>query len=257
MRQEIKDFELCPCGSGKKYKNCCKKKAFKFVRDKEGKVYKRMPVAGDLPKYLQEVSGISLRREMWAEVLGVDVSQMKDAQFINVPYLPKARFAPETLDDIELMKKANIPPEFIYAYQRTGLFVTEHNKRFIPDIELQEFYDAVDEYRKKYKKEGRDREMMKCPHCAHALDRIYEIRVVSEILYWKKEGCYYWAMEKEDILPPDVKFTSEEMMHRIGVEPEFCSTTYLCPYCFYRIPDKEVDGRICKLDWGKNKEEGE
>ncbi len=155
MRQEIKNFEPCPCGSGKKYQKCCKKKAFKFVRDRDGKVYKRLPIIGELPKYMQEVAGISTRREMWAEFLGVDVAQVKDAQFINVPYLPQAKFSPEGLDDIELMKKANMPPEFIYAYQRTGLIVTEHNKRFIPDIELQEFYDAVNEYRKKYKKEAK------------------------------------------------------------------------------------------------------
>lgn len=154
MRQEIKDFELCPCGSGKKYKNCCKKKAFKFVRDKHGKVYKRMPTTGDLPKYMQEAAGISSRREMWAEVLGIDIKQMKGVQFIDVPYLPEANFAPETLEDIELLKKADMPPEFIYAYQRTGLLVTEHNKRFIPDVELQEFYDAVNEYLKKCKRKA-------------------------------------------------------------------------------------------------------
>ena len=152
MAQEIGGLELCPCRSGKKYENCCRKKAFKFVRDKDGTVYKRLLVLGDLPKNIQEASGISSRKEMWATLLGADIKHMKDAEFIDVPYLPQAKVSPEGLDDIELFKKANMPPEFIYAYQRTGLLVTEHNKRFIPDVELREFYDAVDEYRKKYKK---------------------------------------------------------------------------------------------------------
>ena len=50
------------------------------------------------------------------------------------------------------MKQANIPKELIYAYQKTGLIVTENNKKFIPDIELEEFYDAANEYIRKYKK---------------------------------------------------------------------------------------------------------
>lgn len=152
MRQEIKDFDLCPCGSGKKYKTCCKKKAFSFVRDKDGKVYKRLPTAGDLPKYMQEATGMSSRREMWVEALGVDATQMKDAQFIDVPYLPEAKFSPEGLETIEIMKKAGVAPELIYAFQRTGLLMTENNKRFIPDVELQEYYNAVNEYLEKYKK---------------------------------------------------------------------------------------------------------
>lgn len=157
MRQEIKDFELCPCRSGKKYKDCCKKKAFMFVRDEDGKVYKRMPILddSDTSKYMTEAMdslGVSSRKELWATSLGVDAKQIEDAQFIDVPYLPEAKFTPETLDYLEIMKKANMPPEFIYAYQRTGLIVTEHNRRFIPDVELQEFYDAVNEYRKKHKR---------------------------------------------------------------------------------------------------------
>lgn len=159
MRQEIRDFELCPCKSGKKYKNCCKKKAFKFIRDEDGKVYKRLPILddSDMPKYLKETMdsmGISSRKELWATALGIDAKKMKDAQFIDHPYLPEAKFTPETLDYVEIMKKANTPPEFIYAYQRTGLIVTEHNKRFLPDVELQEFYDAVNEYLKKYKRKA-------------------------------------------------------------------------------------------------------
>jgi hypothetical protein len=154
MKQEFEGSKLCPCRSGKQYKNCCKKKAFKFVGDKDGKVYRRLSITGDLPKYLQETSGISSRKEMWAGTLGIDVTQMKDAQFVDIPYVPEAKFSPDGLDIIEIMKKANIPPELIYAFQRTGLIITEKNKRLISNVELKEFDEAVDEYLKKYKKGG-------------------------------------------------------------------------------------------------------
>jgi len=151
-KEEIKGSELCPCRSGKQYKKCCKKKAFKFVRDNKGEIYKRLPTTGELPDFIQREVGTSSRKELWSKTLGIDATTMKDAQFIDIPYLPEAKVSPEGLDIIEIMQKANIPPELIYAYQRTGLIVTEQNKRFLPDIELQEFYNAVDEYIKKYKK---------------------------------------------------------------------------------------------------------
>ncbi|MGD0795756.1 MAG: hypothetical protein ABR958_09310 [Dehalococcoidales bacterium] len=64
-------------------------------------------------------------------------------------------------------------------------------------------------------------------------------------------------MDKEDISPPDVKITSEEMEGRIGFEPEYSTMTYFCPYCFYKIPETEVDDQICKLDLGNKAEEEE
>ena len=157
MGQEIEDLELCPCRSRKKYKNCCKKKAFKFVRDKDNKIYKRMPILddSDTPEYMKEAMdsmGISSRKDLWAKFLEINAEQIKNAQFIDFPYMPEDKFAPEMLDFIEVMKEANIAPELIFAYQRTGLIVTEHNKRFLPDVELQEFDDAIKEYLKKHKK---------------------------------------------------------------------------------------------------------
>ena len=88
--------------------------------------------------------------------------------------------------------------------------------------------------------------MLKCPHCDHKLDRIYEIRLSSDVLYWTEEDCYCWATEKEDILPRNVKFTSDEMAFRIGYEPEFSSITYFCPYCFYRLAEDEVHRLMCE-----------
>ncbi len=91
--------------------------------------------------------------------------------------------------------------------------------------------------------------ILKCPHCRHELDRIYEVRTSSDILYFKKkEGCYYWAKSKEEIIPKDVLITSDEMEARIGFEPEFSSTMYLCPYCFYTIPSERIDSNICTFE---------
>jgi hypothetical protein len=151
MRQEVKGSELCPCGSGKRYIRCCKKKTFKFVRDAKGIIYRRLPNAR-LPDYMH-VSGISSRKELLSKFLDINAPDQKDAEFVDVPYLPQAKFSPEGLEVIEAMKRANIAPELIYAYQKTGLMVTKENSKLRPDIELQEFYNAVDEYLDKFKKD--------------------------------------------------------------------------------------------------------
>lgn len=44
------------------------------------------------------------------------------------------------------MRAAGISPALIYAYEETGLIVTQENRRLIPDVELREFDAKVREY---------------------------------------------------------------------------------------------------------------
>jgi len=37
--------EACPCGSGKKYRDCCWNKGFRLVRDSEGVIHKQIPLS--------------------------------------------------------------------------------------------------------------------------------------------------------------------------------------------------------------------
>jgi len=41
-----------------------------------------------------------------------------------------------------------VDPALIYAYQKTGRFVTKSNKRFLKEDELQEWFAAVEEGRR-------------------------------------------------------------------------------------------------------------
>jgi hypothetical protein len=49
-------------------------------------------------------------------------------------------------DTADAMRAAGISPALIYAYEETGLIVTQENRRLIPDVELREFDDKVREY---------------------------------------------------------------------------------------------------------------
>ena len=50
-------------------------------------------------------------------------------------------------DTADAMRAAGIARALIYAYEDTGLIVTQENRRLIPDIELREFDAKVREYR--------------------------------------------------------------------------------------------------------------
>jgi hypothetical protein len=45
----------CPCGSGKKYKNCCYGKGFDWVQDEDGFIGKSIPMTEQLTEVLQQL----------------------------------------------------------------------------------------------------------------------------------------------------------------------------------------------------------
>jgi hypothetical protein len=60
---------------------------------------------------------------------------------------------PTSEDDIHqtilsALIKANSPPEFVYAFDKTGRLVTESNMHLLTPAEYQEWIDAVEEYRR-------------------------------------------------------------------------------------------------------------
>jgi hypothetical protein len=48
---------------------------------------------------------------------------------------------------LEAMQKADVPPEFAYAYKKTGLLGLLEDKSLWPPEHIKEWNDAVDEYR--------------------------------------------------------------------------------------------------------------
>jgi hypothetical protein len=48
------------------------------------------------------------------------------------------------------MRSAGVDPAHVYAFERSGYFVTEKNRKLIPDVGLREWDSAVDEWRSRY-----------------------------------------------------------------------------------------------------------
>jgi hypothetical protein len=56
---------------------------------------------------------------------------------------PVERLEAET---VKVMQQVGLAPAYIYAYQQTGLMLTEQNLHLLSDDDVEEFYDAMDRY---------------------------------------------------------------------------------------------------------------
>jgi SEC-C motif len=131
---------LCPCGSGRKYKHCCWDKGFEWVENEAGTVYKSTPMSPEVREALEQLHQAFVAKH------GRE-SGPNDRLFPDMPH-------PEHLEAmmVEDMKAAGLDPAFIYAFERTGLLVTEQNQHLIPDEDLAEWDAAVEEYERKHRK---------------------------------------------------------------------------------------------------------
>jgi hypothetical protein len=124
----------CPCGSGAKYKHCCIYKKFKYVIRANGEVGRRVP----LPK--EASSALKQLRQAFIDKHGRE------------PNPEDSIFDPEDVarahgDLVDAMRKIGIDEAIIYAYDKTGILLTEQNMSVTPTSHIQEFEAAVEEYR--------------------------------------------------------------------------------------------------------------
>jgi hypothetical protein len=59
---------------------------------------------------------------------------------------------------VEDMKEAGLDPAFIFAFEKTGLLVSEQNQHLIPEKDLENWRAAIDEYRRKHSPQARPAE---------------------------------------------------------------------------------------------------
>jgi hypothetical protein len=130
--------ERCPCGSGQKYKHCCFQKGFTYQLDDEtGEVIRAVPLTREALSELE--NSVAAQREKFIAKFGREPGP-DDPIFFD---LDEDKLREDTAD---AMRAAGISPALIYAYEETGLIVTQENRRLIPNVELREFDDKVREY---------------------------------------------------------------------------------------------------------------
>jgi len=133
-RRKVSRNAPCPCGSGKKYKQCCIRKDFDWYEDDEGNIFKSMPISDEMKELLDE------QRELFVEQHGREPGP-DDPVFPDLPH-------PEHMEHemVELMKEAGVNPAVIHALEKTGRLVTEENQHLLTDAELDEWNAAIEEY---------------------------------------------------------------------------------------------------------------
>jgi hypothetical protein len=141
-RKKLPRNAPCPCGSGKKYKNCCYRKGFDWLEDEEGNLFKSVPLSEEMAEALEEQRQEFIRR--FGREPGPD-----DRIFFDAPPLEHVEH-----HMVEGMKRAGINPAFIYAFEKTGLIVTEDNQDLISDKDLAEWTAAIEEYEAKHGEPG-------------------------------------------------------------------------------------------------------
>jgi hypothetical protein len=138
-RKKLSRNAPCPCGSARKYKHCCWGKGFEWQEDEAGKVFKSVPISPEMKEVLEQ-----LRQDFVAKhgrEPGPD-----DRLFPDLPH-------PEHLEAmmVEDMKAAGLDPAYIYAFEQTGLLVTEQNQHLIQENDLAQWDAAVEEYERKHR----------------------------------------------------------------------------------------------------------
>src|SRR5271157_1867320 len=102
----------CPCGSGKKYKNCCYGKGFEWVEDEDGTVGKSIPMTEAVQEVFQQA------RQAFIDKHGRE-PEPDELLFTDLPHL-------KYLEAMVVgnMRAAGLDPAFVHAFEKTGLLVS-------------------------------------------------------------------------------------------------------------------------------------
>ncbi|HKI34907.1 MAG TPA: SEC-C domain-containing protein [Gemmataceae bacterium] len=130
-RGKLSRNAACPCGSGRKYKHCCWGKAFDWVEDEQGGPFREVPLSAEARALLEA------QRQRFRQRFGRDPGP-DDLLFFDAPPLEHVEH-----HLVEAMKRARLDPALIYAFEQTGLLVTQDNQQRIPEHDLQAWHAAV------------------------------------------------------------------------------------------------------------------
>ncbi|MBN1418322.1 MAG: SEC-C domain-containing protein [Planctomycetes bacterium] len=133
-RRKISRNAPCPCGSGRKYKECCLRKGIEYSEDERGGIYKILHAPPEFGEIVEE------QRRKFAREQGRELGP-DDPVFFDAGPLEHLE-----AEMAEGLRKAGIHPALIYAFEKTGMIVSDENKDTFSDADLDEWEAAVDEY---------------------------------------------------------------------------------------------------------------
>ena len=114
--------------------------------DEEGNIFKSVPMTNEVREVIEE------QKRKFIEKFGREPEDDENL-FFDMPPLEHAEHFM-----VEGMKQAGLDPAIIYAFEKTGLLVTEMNEHLISNKDREEWEAAVREYRIKKWEESDDGE---------------------------------------------------------------------------------------------------
>lgn len=104
------------------------------MEDGDGSILKSIPMSDEMAATLKE------QRLKFIDQHGREPGP-DDHVFFDMPPFEHVEHAM-----VEAMKQAGIDPAIVYAFEQTGLLVTEDNQSLISDAEMAEWRAAIEEY---------------------------------------------------------------------------------------------------------------
>jgi hypothetical protein len=127
---------LCPCGSGKKFKQCCSGKAFTYTAEDEDSYSLKIPMNNRM-------------REIIARQAETFRRHFEREPGSGVPFfLAKYLYSEQDLEreTVAGMKAAGMDPAFIYAYKKTGYIQVESQLHRYTGAAIAEWDEAIAEF---------------------------------------------------------------------------------------------------------------
>jgi hypothetical protein len=136
----------CPCGTGRKYKSCCFDKGFHYLVDEDGTIVRSVPLHPEVAARLPELKRDFMEKH--GRPMGPD----------DLLFGPED---PEKLLEfqakvVQVMREDGIAPSLIYAFEKTGILLTDDNRHMMPTSHIEEFEAAVEEYLATHPRDGLD-----------------------------------------------------------------------------------------------------
>ncbi len=137
-KREISANSLCPCGSGKNYKDCCKLRELKWIKE-DGEIKKELklhPVAAD---------SLTNLIERYKEIIGRN--PYGNEKIMNILSTKEAMNPYEYL--FTLTSDENIDLGIQYATLKTEMLLSQFNKSQYTDLDIEEWKEALAEFEEK------------------------------------------------------------------------------------------------------------
>lgn len=140
-KAKISRNQLCPCESGRKYKNCCLDKKLEWGINSNGKYEKIQIIDNEIA--VEELTRVfDMQKERFKKVFGREMEDEEKIFFDQDSYSIESRFN----NVVKYMEKCDIDPAIIYATNKTKMFVSEFNKDIMTGKQIKEWNEAIDEY---------------------------------------------------------------------------------------------------------------